>query len=157
MNRRSALAGVSLVAMAACGPTGNAPTVQSVLNVIQFALPLLDAMALGISVVVPGSAAVMAGAMTLLNQAGPIFQTLDATMTAAQAQPIVRQVETYIAGALQAVAGVVNTTPSLAAYQTRVAQAQAALGMLTTFVNGVTGGVPVAARAPRVAIPLLHR
>lgn len=136
------------------GTTTPQGAVQAVFNSVQFVLPLIDALALGISVAVPGSAAIMAGVMTLINQAGPVFQTLDAAMTTATAQPIVKQIEGYVTAGTSAIAGVVNSTPALAAYKTRVAQAQAVVGLLTTFVNGVS---PTAALAPTVLPPLLHR
>jgi hypothetical protein len=125
-----------------------------VLNEIQFLLPLIDALALGISVAVPGSAAAMAAIAAALNQAGPIFQTLQATMTIAQAQPIVQQIETYVTSAVAAIAKTVNANAALAAYQAQVAQAQQVVGLLVEFVNGVTAAP--AARA--IALPpLLHR
>ena len=51
---------------------------------------------------------------------------------------------------------VVNAAPALSAYTTRVAQAEAVLGLLTTFVNGAAT-LPTAARAPTVLPSLLHR
>ena len=153
----TALAVPALVLGACAGTTSASPTVQSVFNGIQFVLPLADALALGISVAVPASAGLMAGVMTGINQAGPIFQTLQATMTEAAALPIVKQIEDYVSAGVSSIANVVNSNPSLAAYQSRVAQAQAVLGLLTTFVNGVTAGVPTAARASTLPIPLLHR
>lgn len=164
MNRRSilvtssAIALPALAAIAACTvpPAGTTPAVQTVFNDIQFILPLVDALAFGISIAVPSSAALVAAATPYLNSAAPIFQTLSATMTQVQAMPIVQQIEGYLSGAVKAVAGVVNGAPAgsqLAAFAPKVQQAQAALALVTAFVNGVTA-MPTAAMAP---LPLLHR
>lgn len=161
MFKRSLLTATALavpaLVLGACAGTSANPTVQSVFNGIQFVLPFADALALGISVAVPGSAGIMAGVMTGIEQAGPIFQTLQATMTEAAALPIVKQIEDYVSAGVSSIVNVVNSNPALAAYKTRVAQAQTVVGLIATFVNGVTAGVPVAARAPTVPIPLLHK
>jgi hypothetical protein len=131
-------------------------TVQAVFNGIQYVLPLVDALALGISVAVPGAAGVLTTVTSYLNQAAPIFQSLQATMAVAEAQPLVGEIETYIAGAVKAVATAVQGNPALAAYQTRVAQAEAVVALLTAFVNGVTTPPATAARYRAVQLPLLH-
>lgn len=155
-SRRLTLASVSALALAACTTTAQqsaTATVQAVFNACQFILPLVDALALGISVAVPASAGVLGAVTGYLNQAAPIFQAFVATMTVAQAQPLVAQIETYVAAAVNALASVVQNNPSLAAYQSRVAQAQAVVALLTTFVNGVQL-TPKAALPVR--LPLLH-
>lgn len=161
MFKRRLLAATALalpaIILDGCAATSANPTVQSVFNAIQYVLPVADALALGISVAVPASAGVMAGVMTGIAQAGPIFQTLQATMTEAAALPIVKQIEDYVSAGVSSIVNVVNSSPALAAYSTRVAQAQTVVGLIATFVNGVTAGAPVAARAPTVPIPLLHR
>jgi hypothetical protein len=160
MFKRRLLAASALalpVFLGACAATSGNPTVQAVFNAIQYVLPFADALALGISVAVPASASLMAGVMTGLNQAGPIFQTLQNTMTAAAALPIVKQIEDYVSAGVSSIGSVVAANQKLAAYQTRVTQAQTLVGLLTTFVNGVSAGVPVAALAPTVPIPLLHK
>ena len=158
---RAAPAGV--VALSGCaeiekitGTTTPAAAGEAILLDAQFLLPLVDALALGISVAVPASAPLMTTAMGLIASAGPVFQQLSSTMTVAAAQPLVQQIETYASGALSSIAGVVNTTPALSAYATRVAQAQQVLGLLTTFVNGVTTA-PTAAMIQAGTPPLLHR
>ncbi len=154
MNRRRALASVSVIALAACsGGAISSANVQGVFNAIQFALPLLDVLAAGIAVAVPGAAPIVALVTPYLNSAGAVFQTLSATMTATQAQPLVGQIEGYLAAAVTAVQGVVSSTPSLAPLASKVAQAQAVLGLLTTFVNGVST-MPTSALVP---LPYLHR
>lgn len=161
MNRRSILSTTALVApalaLAACSSTSTAnATVQTVFNAIQFALPLIDTLAFGIAIAVPPAAPLVAAVTPYLNAAGPVFQTLSATMTQVQAQPIVQQIEGYLAGAVKAVAGVVDGAPAgsqLAAFAPKVQQAQAALALVTTFVNGVSVG---ASMTP-VPMPLLHR
>lgn len=162
MNRRNLVSTTALIApalaLAACATTstGATPAVQTVFNAVQFILPLVDALALGISVAVPSSAALVAAVTPYLSAAAPIFQTLSATMTQVQAMPIVQQIEGYLSGAVKAVAGVVSGAApgsKLAAFGPKVAQAQAALALVTAFVNGVTA-MPTAAMAP---LPLLHR
>jgi hypothetical protein len=164
MNRRILLASSALVlpALAGCaavekmtGTTNPDAAVQSIFNSCQYILPLVDALALGISVAVPGAAVAMGAVMTGIAKAGPIFQTFEATMTAVQAQPIVSQIENYAAAGVNTIANVVNGTPALSAYATRVQQAQAVVGLLTTFVNGATA-MPTAAMAPTVFPSLLH-
>lgn len=164
MNRRWLLATTALaIPIAGCAAiekiTGTStPTAagEAIVLDCQYLLPLLDAMALGISIAVPASAPAMALVMTGITNAGPIFQQLSSTMAVAQAQPLVQQIETYASGALTSIASVVNAAPALSAYATRVAQAEAVLGLLTTFVNGAAT-LPTAARAPTVLPSLLHR
>lgn len=166
MNKRRALFGstalVAVGAIAACaqiekitGTTTPQAAVQAVFNACQFVLPLVDALALGISVAVPAAAPAMGAVIAGISTAGPIFQTFETTMTQAQAQPIVQQIESYVTAGVNSIAGVVNsaaTGSKLAAYQSRVAQAQAVVGLLTTFVNGVSA-MPTGATVP---LPLLH-
>ena len=164
-NRRNfaavALAGTAAACTTIKNPNGTTtivvdPAVQSVFNSIQFVLPLLDVLAAGIAVAVPAAAPAVAAVTPYLNAAGTVFQTLQVTMTKAQAQPIVQQIEGYVSGAVTAAQNVIATTPSLAGLAPKVQQAQAVLGLLTTFVNGV---VPAAAlaKAPVALPPLLHR
>ena len=138
------------------GTTTPAAAVQAIFNSVQYELPLVDALAVGIAMAVPG----LASAMTLVEQgiaaAGPIFQTFQTTMTAVQAQPIVAQIEGYVSAGMSSIVSAVNATPSLASnqpLQTRLAQAQAVLGLLTTFINGVTAGAKATIPVP---LPLLH-
>lgn len=167
INRRSALtvapalAAVPLVAGCATiekwtGTTTPQAATQAVLNEVQFILPLVDALALGISVAVPGLGTAMGVVIAGVANAGPIFQTLQATMTTAEAQPIVQQIEGYVAAGVAQLVTAVQKTPALAAYATRVQQAQAVVALLTTFVNGVVPAPAVAARYRGVALPLLH-
>lgn len=133
---------------------GNA-SVQAVFNGVQFVLPLIDVLALGIAVAVPAAAPVVAVVTPLLNSAGTVFQTLSATMTAVDAQPIVKQIEDYVVSAVTAVNNVVTApgaSPALAAFQPKVAQAEAVVALLTAFVNGVSA-MPTAATVPT---PYLH-
>jgi hypothetical protein len=165
MNRRSMLSTSSLVlpalALAACSTaTGTAPTnavVQTVFNGIQFVLPLLDVLAAGIAVAVPAAAPIVATIAPYLASASGVFQTLSIGATEAAAQPVVAQIETYISAAVTAVEGVVNGNPKLAPLAPKVQQAQAVLGLLTAFINGVTATSAAAARASFVLPPLLHR
>lgn len=159
-SRRLALAGVSLAALTACTTAQQqqviTSSVQTVYNSVQFVLPLLDVLALGISVTAPAAAGVLGVVTGYLNQAAPIFQTLVATMTVAEAQPLVQQIEACVKAAVDAVQTTVQANQKLAAYQGRVAQAQAVVGLLTAFVNGVQQAPAAAARA--TALPmLLHK
>jgi hypothetical protein len=148
MSRRNLLAATALAslgALAACaqiesltGTTTPTAAVQAVYNATQFVLPLLDALALGISVTVPVSAGVLSLVTGYLNQAMPIFQQFVVTMSQSQAQPLVQQIEGYVSDAVSAIATAVQANPKLAAYQSRVAQAQAVVGLLTAFVNGIS-------------------
>lgn len=151
-----ALPALALAACASTG-TGTSATVQAVFNAVQFALPLLDVLALGIAVAVPAAAPIVAVVEPYIGSAGVVFQTLSATMTDASAKPLVQQIEGYLSGAVQAVQKAVGAAPAgspLTQFAPKVAQAQAVLALLTTFIHGV---VPGAALAPTVALPLLHR
>jgi len=165
MLRRTAIASVSVsaLALAGCatiekitGTTTAAAAGEAILLDCQYLLPLVDALALGISVAVPGSAVAMGAVSAAINAAGPIFQQLSSTMPVAQAQPLVQQIETYANTAVMAISNLVNTTPALSAYAPKVAQAQQVVGLLTTFVNGVTTA-PTAAMIHAGPPPLLHR
>lgn len=149
----------SAIAIAGCTTAATSASVQSVFASIQFVLPLLDVLALGIAVAVPSSAPALVGVTPYLNSAAGVFQTLSATMTQVEAQPIVKQIEAYVASAVAAVKGVVTApgaAPALVAFQPKVAQAEAVVALLTAFVNGVTA--QPGATAARTAMPaLLHR
>jgi len=162
-NRRALLSATALaapaLALAACstlesmtGTTTPTAAVQAIMLKAQYLLPLLDALALGISVAVPAAAPVLIAVTGYLNQASPIFQSLVATMSVAQAQPIVAQIETYAAAAVTQIQSVVANNPALSAYASRVAQAQAVVALLTAFANGVES-MPTAATVP---VPYLH-
>src|ERR1700723_975878 len=168
--RRSAVSKTILLASAAiltqagsCAPnapatigTTNNAAVQTVFNGIQFVLPLLDVLAAGIAVAVPAAAPIVATIAPYIASAGGVFQTLSIGATEAAAQPIVGQIETYISAAVTAVEGVVNGNPKLAPLLPKVQQAQAVLGLLTAFINGVTATPAAAARASFALPPLLH-
>ncbi len=158
MNRRSALSGVSVLALVACtSPQGNT-NAQAVFAQIQYLLPLVRAMAAGIAIAVPESAGIVAIVTPYLDQAGTAFQALSATMSVAQAQPIVAQVETYLKAAVDTLANTVNGAPpgsKLASFAPMVAEAQAVLALVVAFANGVQV-MPKAAARP-MALPLLHR
>jgi len=157
-NRRAALIGTSsLLALAACaGGASNASTVQSVFSAIQYALPLLDVLALGIAVAVPAAAPIVAVVEPYLGSAAALFQTMSATMSDATAKPIVARIEGYLSAAVAAVSSAVAAAPAgskAAAFQPKIAQAQAVLALLTAFVNGVQA-MPTA----RTSMPaLLHK
>lgn len=158
INRRTSLraALVAPVALAGCGTTATSTTTQTVLNEIQFLLPLVETLAIGISVDVPSTAKTMNTIVSTLNlDAAPIFQSIVATMTQEQSAPLVQKIEAYASAAMASIATVVANTPSLAKYANSVAQAQEVLTLIEAFVTGVTTG-PVSARAP-VPVPLLHR
>jgi phage-related protein len=160
-NQRRALlatSGLAALVVAGCAATGSTSTagVQSVFSAVQFVLPLLEALATGISLAVPAAAPILAVVMPYLGQAGPVFQTLSAAMTAVAAMPIVQQISGYVTAAFNAVAGVVNTAAAgskLAGFSGLVSEAQAALAVIVAFVSGVQG-MPAAAMAPRPM--LLH-
>lgn len=162
MNRRSLVSTTALIApalaLAACAATstGTTPAVQTVFNAVQFALPLVDMLVTGVSIAFPPTAPVLATVIPYINSAGTVFQTLSTTMTTVQAQPIVQQIEGYVSAVVKAVKSAVsapNAPPQLAGFAPKVAQAEAALGLLTAFVNGIAA-MPTAAMAP---LPLLHR
>ncbi len=160
MKRRLLASSAALLALAACtalpgtAPTIS-PTVQAVFNATQFLLPLLDVLAAGIAVAVPAAAPIVAIVAPYLASASGVFQTLQVVMTETQAQPLVQQIEGDVQAAVAAIAGVVNGNPKLAPLASKIAQAQAVLGLLTAFVNGVQA-MPRFAERP-VALPLLHR
>jgi hypothetical protein len=147
MNRRTLAtsAPLAVLALAGCSTiqsvTG-APTaaVQAVLNEVQYVLPLLDAMATGIAIAVPGAATAMSLVEGYLTQAEPLFQQIVVTMSTATAQPIVTQIETYLSSAVSAVAQAVAANASLAKYATQVSEARAVLALVEAFVNGVVAG-----------------
>ncbi len=157
-SRRLLLATSALVAVAACTATGTGPVsnsqVQTVFNGIQFVLPLLDVLAAGVAIAVPAAAPAIALATPYLDNAGAVFQSLSETMTTVQAQPIVKQIEGYLSSGFAVAQKVVAANPSLAGFAPKLAQANAVLGLLTAFVNGVQA-MPTAAT---VALPpYLHR
>lgn len=165
MNRRNlvgttALVGIASLGLAACTSASNNATAQSVFAEIQYILPLVKVLAAGIAIAVPQAASLVATVTPYLTQAGAVFQGLSATMTAVAAQPIVQQVEAYLASAVDAVANTVNgggVGSTLAKFGPQVAEAQAVLALIVAFANGVQGG-PVAASAVRaVSLPLLHK
>jgi hypothetical protein len=159
MNRRlllnaTALGGTTL--MIACATGTSTATVQAVFNDIQFILPLLDALAVGVSIAVPGAAPILAIVQPALTAAGTLFQGLSATASVSQAQPVVSQISAYLSAAVKAIADTVGAAPigsRLAGFQPQVRQAQAVLDLLISFVTGVTK-MPTAAMIP---LPYLHR
>jgi hypothetical protein len=114
-------------------------------------------MALGIGVAVPAAAPLVAAVTPYLNAAGPVFQTLSTTMTQAQAQPVVQQIVGYVQGTVTAISQVINAPgadPRLAAFVPKLAQAQAVLGLLLAFVNGLQPMAPEV----RASLPVwLHK
>lgn len=159
MNRRNALAGVSLVALAACtSPAANADA-QAVFAQIQYLLPLVEVLAAGIAIAVPQAAGLVATITPYLNEAGTAFQGLSATMTAVAALPVVQQVEGYLQSAVDAVANVVNgggVGSTLAKFAPQVQEAQAVLALIIAFAKGVQA-TPMTARVRSVSLPYLHR
>jgi hypothetical protein len=158
MNRRNALAGVSLVALAACtSPTADV-SVQTVFADVQFILPLLGTLAAGIAIAVPQSAGIVAIVTPYLTQAATAFQSLSATMTAVQAMPIVSQIEAYLQSAVDAVANLINGAAvgsTLIKFAPQIQQAEAVLALIMAFVKGLQAA-PLA-RVQGVSLPYLHR
>lgn len=157
--RRTALTGVSVIALAACTTTGaNAPTVQSVMNQVQYLLPLVKTLVAGMAIAVPASASMVNAALPFLDQAGAAFQLLQVTMPNTQAMPIVQQIETYAKSAVDTLANAVNGAPvgsKLQQFAPMVTEAQAVLALVTAFANGLQA-MPTAARVRAVSLPLLH-
>jgi hypothetical protein len=157
MNRRNLAAGISVLALAACGTTASGgPTVQSVFAQCQYILPLVRILVAGIDIAVPASAPLVNAALPFLDQAGAAFQLLQAAMPVSTALPIVQQVEGYAKQAVDTVASAVNAAApgsKLAQFAPEVLEAQAVLALITAFANGVQA-MPTAAA---VKLPLLHR
>lgn len=156
MNRRSALAGVSLAAIAACTLAAGNASAQAVFAQIQYLLPVIRTLAVGISALDPKAAGLVAQITPYLDQAAAAFQGLSAAMTEVQARPIAQQVVGYVRSALDAVAGVVNAaTPgsSLAKFAPEIAAAQSVLALVMMFAQGAQA-MPTKAMAH---LPLLHR
>lgn len=158
MNRRTAFASVSVLALAACtSPAGNA-NAQTVFAQIQYILPMVRVLAAGIAIAEPKAAGIVTQVAPYLDQAGAAFQSLSATMTEVQALPIVQQVAGYAKSAVDAVAAVVNGAApgsKLAQYSPIVAEAQAVLALITAFAVGVQNAPKAVARP--MALPLLHK
>jgi hypothetical protein len=164
--RRALVTGSALVlpalALAGCAALGTtAPaaginaSVQSVFNASQYVLPLLDVLLVGVSMVVPAAAPVIAMATPYLNAAGAAFQGLSLSMSSSAAQPIVQQIASNLSAVVKAATGIFTASgadPRLAALAPKLQQAQAVLGLLTAFVSGVSA-MPTAAT---VRLPLLH-
>ncbi len=143
MNRRLVMSSVSvaaLVAMGACTPAPAGQSVQSVFSQVQYLLPLIKVLVAGIAIAVPQSAGIVTAVAPYLDAAGGVFQTLQATMTVAQAQPIVAQVTTYLKSAVDQVASLVNAAPPgspLAKFQPEAIEAQGVLDLIIAFQSGV--------------------
>lgn len=158
MNRRLALSGIPVLVFAACtapGPTANA---EAVFAQIQFLLPTVRVLALGIAIAVPQSAVIVAQVAPYLDQAAAAFQGLSATTDAVKALPVVQQIESYAKAAVDAVANLVNTAApgsKLAQFAPAVAEAQAVLALITAFAQGVQARPMAGARV--MALPMLHR
>jgi hypothetical protein len=153
-DRRLAILGGATLAVAACTPgASTSSNVQTVFNGIQFVLPLVDVMAAGIAIAVPGAAPIVAVVAPYLNNAAAVFQGLSATMSEAEAKPLVQKIETYVAGAIDAVGNAMKSSPKLAEFQPKLEQAKQVLALLTAFVNGVKAMPTARAAMPR----LLHR
>lgn len=158
IDRRLALSAVALAGVAACTVAQTAG-IQPVFNAIQFVLPLEKALAVGLSVAVPQAAGLIAAVQPYLDKAAPIFQKLQASMTAAEGKPLIQQIEGYAKDAMEQIVAVVANAPPgsrLASFQPLVMEAQAALAVITAFVSGVSA-MPTAATAAAVPVPLLHR
>lgn len=163
MNRRALFSTTALVlpalAVAACTPGtsgGVDANLQTVFNASQFVLPLLDVLLVGVSLVVPAAAPLIALATPYLNAAGNAFQDLSLTMTTSAAKPVVQQIADNVGGVIKAVTDVIAApggNAKLAALAPKLQQAQAALALLTAFISGVHA-MPTAATVP---MRLLHR
>lgn len=155
-DRRNLLAVAALAPAAlavSCAPGSSTSNVQTVFNGIQFVLPLVDVLAAGIAIAVPGAAPIVGIVSPFLGNAASVFQTLSATMSDAEAKPIVQKIESYVAGAVDAVGNVLASSPKLAEFQPKFEQAKQVLALLTDFVSGVQA-MPTA----RMAMPrLLHK
>lgn len=163
MNKRKFLTTTALIApaiiLAGCTSATATATAQAVFAQIQYLLPLVKVLALGIAIAVPSSAGVVATVTPYLDQAGTAFQALSATMTVVSALPIVQQVEGYLKNAVDSVAVVVNDGApgsKLAQFAPELQEAQAVLALITAFATGVQA-MPTMARVAKVSLPLLHR
>jgi hypothetical protein len=169
MNRRNLAAGVSLLALGACATISTATTTstqaginqaiaiaQGVLNYIGPVVPLIAAF-------IPGAAAFVTPAMAAITLASQLLNTLQATMAAADAQPIVGKVVTAIGGLLTAVdqASAIITNPTQQAQVQAVSAAAkgelALLAQLATNIQTVITSPPVPAatrfRGTLVVVP----
>jgi hypothetical protein len=161
MNRRSLFNTTALVlpalAVAACS-SGTAGTgasagisqaiaiAEGILNYVGPVLPLLAAF-------VPAASPFVPLVMTGISTASGLLNTLQTTMAAASAQPIVGQVSTAIGGILsagdQAVALIANPQQKAQA-QAILAAARGELGLLTQLATNIQ--TVVAPTAPTAAI-----
>lgn len=158
-NRRALLSASALVAPAllvACATATSNATVSAVFNAIQYILPELETLALGVSILFPAAAPTVAIVEPYLIPAASIFQGLSAAMTTVQALPRVQQIEVYLKTAfdkVQTAMGSPTAPPTIAKFSPALQKASAALALVTAFVNGVQA-LPSAAAVPLL---LLHR
>lgn len=159
MNRRTLAAGASLLALSACAAISTATSTsteaginqaiaisQGILNYTGPVIPLIAAF-------IPGASTFVPIAMAGIGVASGLLNTLQQTMAAAAAQPIVGKVVTAIAGVLdagdQAVALITNPTQQAQA-QAILAAARgelALLAQLATNIQTVITSPPVPAAA----------
>lgn len=164
MNRRALLNTSNLIlpalAVAACASTGISTgtasagisqaiaIAQGILNYVGPVLPLLAAFVPAATPFVP---LVMAG----ISTASGLLNTLQTTMTAASAQPIVGKVSTAIGGVLsagdQAVALIANPQQKAQA-QAILAAARGELGLLTQLAMNIQGVVTTTAPTAAIVI-----
>lgn len=148
----------ALLVAGACSATATA-NAQAIFAQIQYLLPLLKMLVIGISIAVPQAAGVVQVVAPYLDNAATVFQTLQATMSLVDARPIVQQISGYATAAVDAVANLVDAAPvssTLAKFKAEVQEAQAVLALITAFAAGLPS-IPVAARVQTSALPLLHR
>lgn len=162
MNRRNLLRtttlwGIPLVLSACAVGSTAATTTAAVVNEIQYVLPLVDVLAVGIAAAVPASAPIISAALPYLTDAGTIFQTLTAAMTTAQAQPIVLQISKDVGNIYDAIQQGMALAPNnavITALEPKLAQCAAVLELMLNFAQGIST-MPKA--APMVQLPLLHK
>ena len=115
------------------------------MRIIIVVLLLLSGIASVIGLVVPGVSSVAQSVEAALGQASAVFNTINATMTAAAVQQPVGQIATLIGGALTAAKQAATALPPASAGQVNnlLAEADTILSDLTTFA--ATAQLPVAA------------
>lgn len=161
MNRRNLMSSSAIVAVsavAACAAGSSAATATaSIVNAIQYVLPLADILAVAVAAAVPAAAPIITAALPYLNEAGVVFQGLAASMTQIEAQPIVQQISKDVQNvytAIQQGMAQAPRNPTIVALQPKLAQCDAVIQALIAFYQGVS--TMPKAYAP-VALPLLHK
>lgn len=154
MNRRNfaatAVGGAAVIGLASCALSNGSvvipPKVEQVIADIQPWMPWVQATLMGIAVLQPSTAPLLATAESYITAVSSSLNTMSSTMTTAEAKPVVKQVMAGMDGTLKVADQMIAAMPASPAqtkYRAMLAEAKAILPLLEAFVTGtqaVVGG-----------------